>query len=86
MLSLPIVFGVVIGPAFKDQVEPCDFCVRGGDFFSIGSAGRTKIYLKDSNVTAIMLTTPCRVSGDHPSLTLIAKIFLPVVSPPLHVG
>jgi hypothetical protein len=42
--------------------------------------------LKDSNVAVIMLTTLCRVSGDHPSLTLFAKIFLPLVAPPLHVG
>ena len=41
---------------------------------------------KDSNVTAIMLTAPCSVSGDHPSLTLFAKILLQLVSPPLHVG
>jgi hypothetical protein len=41
---------------------------------------------KDSNVAAIVLTTLCRVSGDHPSLTLFAKILLQLVSPPLHVG
>src|SRR5215510_11221190 len=28
---------------------------------------------KDGNVAAIMLTTPCRVSGDHPTLTLCPK-------------
>jgi hypothetical protein len=44
------------------------------------------VLLKDSNVAVIMLTTLCRVSGDHPSLTLFAKIFLPWVSPPWHVG
>ena len=41
---------------------------------------------KDSNVTALMLTTSCRVSGDHPSLTLFATILLPLVSPPWHMG
>jgi hypothetical protein len=45
-----------------------------------------KCPLKDSNVAASMLTTPCRVSGDHPSLTLFATIFLPLVYSPLHVG
>ena len=45
-----------------------------------------KCSLKDSNVVVIMLLTLCRVSGDHPVLTLFAKIFLPLVSPPLHVG
>jgi hypothetical protein len=42
--------------------------------------------LKDSNVAAIMLTMPCRVSSDHPSLILLATILLPLVSLPLHVG
>ena len=37
---------------------------------------------KDSNVAAILLTTPCRVSGDHPSLTLFAKILLPWIPHP----
>jgi hypothetical protein len=41
---------------------------------------------KDNHVAVITLTTPCRVSGDHPSLTLFAKIFLPLVSLPLHAG
>jgi len=41
---------------------------------------------KDSNVTALMLTTSCRVSGAHPSLTLFATILLPLVSPPWHMG
>jgi hypothetical protein len=45
-----------------------------------------KCPFKDSNVAAIMLTTPCRVSGDHSSLTLFAKILLPLVSLPLRVG
>jgi hypothetical protein len=42
--------------------------------------------LKDSHVTAIMLAAPCRVSGDHPSLTLFATILLQWVFPPLHAG
>jgi hypothetical protein len=55
-------------------------------FFSIGLKDGQTCPLKDSNVAVIMLTTPCRVSGDHPSLTLFANILLPLVSPPLHVG
>jgi hypothetical protein len=34
----------------------------------------------------VWFSRPCRVSGDHPSLTLFAKILLPWVSPPWHVG
>jgi hypothetical protein len=45
-----------------------------------------KCPFKDSNVAAIMLTTPCRGSGDHSSLTLFAKILLQLVSLTLHVG
>jgi len=41
---------------------------------------------KDSHVTARMLTTSCRVSGDHPLLTLFANLLLPLVSPPWHMG
>ena len=52
----------------------------------LGVQDGQKCPLKDSNVTAIMLTAPCKVSGDHPLLTLFAKILLPLVSPPLHVG
>jgi hypothetical protein len=39
-----------------------------------------KCPFKDSHVAVIMLTTPCSISGAHPSLTLLAKILLPVVS------
>jgi hypothetical protein len=56
------------------------------DVFSIGVKDGQKCPLKDSNVAVIMLTTLCRVSGDDPSLTLFAKIFLPLVSLTLHVG
>jgi hypothetical protein len=52
----------------------------------LGVQDGQKCPLKDSNVTAIMLTAPCRVSGDHPSLTLFATILLHLVSPPLHAG
>src|SRR5712692_4007346 len=73
-------------PRSRSQVEPCGFCVRRGDFSRLGVRDGQKCPFKDSHVAAIMLTTPCRVSGDHPSLTLFAKILLPLVSPPLHVG
>jgi hypothetical protein len=52
----------------------------------MGVKDRQKCSLQDSNVAAIMLTTPWRVAGDHPSLTLVAKIFLSLVSPSLQVG
>ena len=55
-------------------------------FSRLGVKDGQKSPLKDSNVPAIMLTTPCRVSGDRPSLTIFAKILLQLVSPPLHVG
>jgi hypothetical protein len=55
-------------------------------FFSMGVKDGQKCPFKDSNVAVIILTTLCRVSSDHPSLTLFAKIFLPWVSPHLHVG
>jgi hypothetical protein len=55
-------------------------------FSRLGVKDGQKCPFKDSNVAAIMLTTPCGVSGDHPSLTLFAKILLQLVSPPLHVG
>src|SRR5262249_23884132 len=73
-------------PRSRSQVEPCNFCLRRGEFFSIGVKDGQKGPCKDSNVAVIMLTTLCRVSGDHSSLTLFAKIFLQLVSPPLHVG
>jgi hypothetical protein len=57
------------------------------EFFSrLGVKEGQKCPFKDSNVTAIMVTTPCRGSGDHSSLTLFAKILLPLVSLTLHVG
>jgi hypothetical protein len=47
---------------------------------------RQKCPLQDSNVAAIMLTTSRSVSGDHASLALFAKILLPWVFLPWHVG
>ena len=47
---------------------------------------RQKCPWKNSKVAIIMLTTPCRISGDHPSLTLVVHILLLLVSLPLHVG
>jgi hypothetical protein len=55
-------------------------------FARLGVKDGQKCPFEDSKVAAIMFTTPCRVSGDHPSLTLFAKILLPLVSPPLHMG
>jgi hypothetical protein len=54
--------------------------------FRLGVKDGQKCPLKDSNVVAIMLTTPCRISGDHPSLTLFVHILLPWVSLLLHIG
>jgi hypothetical protein len=51
-----------------------------------GVQGGQKCPCKDSNVAAIMLTTPCQVSDGLPALTLGAKILLQLVSPPLHMG
>jgi hypothetical protein len=73
-------------PRSRTQVEPCDFCIRRGIFSRWGVQDGQKCPFKDSNVAAIMLTTPCRVSGDHSSLILFAKILLPLVSLPLHMG
>jgi hypothetical protein len=73
-------------PRSRSQVEPCDFCVRRGIFSRLGVKDGQKCPFKDSNVAAIMLTTPRRVSGDHSSLTLFAKILLQLVSLTLHVG
>jgi hypothetical protein len=56
-------------------------------FFSrLGAQDGQKCPLKDSHVAAIMRTTPCSVSGDHPSRTLCANILFPLVSPPVHVS
>jgi hypothetical protein len=44
---------------------------------------RRECLCEDRNIAAIMLTTPCCVSGDHPVLTLFAAILLP---PPLRAG
>ena len=52
----------------------------------LGVKDGQKCPCKDSNVAAIMLTTLCRVSGDHPALTFCAKILFLLVFPPLHVG
>jgi hypothetical protein len=51
-----------------------------------GVQGGQKCPCKDSNVAAIMLTTPCRVSGGPSALTLCAKILFQLVSPPWHMG
>jgi hypothetical protein len=48
--------------------------------------GGQKCPFKDSNVAVIMLITPCRVSSDHSSLTLFAKILLQLVSLTLYMG
>ena len=55
-------------------------------FSRLGVKDGQKCPFKDSNVVALMLATPCRVAGDHPSLTLFAKILLHLVSPPWPVG
>ena len=73
-------------PRSRSQVEPCDFCIRRGDFSRLGVKDGQKCPSKGSNVAALMLTTPCRVSGGHPALTLFAQLLLPLVSLPLHVG
>jgi len=73
-------------PGSRTLVEPCDFCFHRGDCFSSGRQNGQKCSVKDNNVAAIMLITPCCISGDHPSLTLFSKILLPVVSPPSYVG
>jgi hypothetical protein len=52
----------------------------------LGVKDGQKCPFKDSNVAALMLTTPWRVSGNHSSLTLLAKILLPLVSLTLRVG
>jgi hypothetical protein len=52
----------------------------------IGVQDGQKCTFKDSTVAVIRLTTLWRVSDDHPSLTLFANVFLPWVSPLLHVG
>jgi hypothetical protein len=46
-----------------------------------GAQDGQKWPFKDSNVAAIMLTTPYRVFSDHPSLALFAQTLLPLVSP-----
>ena len=51
-----------------------------GEFFLIGVKDGQKCPFQDSNVLGIMRTTLCRVSGDHPSLTLFAKILLQLIS------
>src|SRR5262249_33721546 len=74
-------------PRSRSQVELCDFCVRRGDFFSIGSEGWTQVSFERQRCCRHhMLTTPCSISGDRPSLTLFAHILLQVVFLPLHVG
>jgi hypothetical protein len=43
---LPIVVAVLPAiPRSRSQVEPCDFCVRRGDFVSMGRAGWAKVSL-----------------------------------------
>jgi hypothetical protein len=62
------------------------FASEEGIFSQLRVKDGQKCPFKDSNVAAIRLTTPCRVSDDHPSLTLLAKILLPSASPPWHVS
>ena len=85
-ISVDIATNKAYTPRSRSQVEPCDFCVRRVIFSRLGVKDGQKCSFKDSNVAAIMLTTPCRVSGDHSSLTLFAKILLQLVSLTLHVG
>ena len=73
-------------PTFKESGCTMRFLCPKRDFSRWGVKDGQKCPFKDSNVAAIMLTTPCRVSGDHSSLTLFAKILLPLVSLTLHVG
>src|SRR4029453_1833240 len=42
-------------PRSRSQVEPCDFCVRRGDFSRLGVKDGPKCPLKDSHVAASML-------------------------------
>ena len=70
-------------PRSRSQVEPGDFCVRRGIFSRLGVKDGQKCPFKDSNVAALMRTTPWRVFGNHSSLTLLAKILLPLVSLPV---
>ena len=46
--------------------------------FRLGVKDGQKCPFKDSNGAALMLTTPCRISGDHPSLTLFVHIHPPM--------
>jgi hypothetical protein len=62
------------------------FASEEGIVSRLGVKDGQKCPWKDSNVSTIMLTTPCRISGDHPSLTLVAQILLQLVSLSLHVG
>ena len=52
-------------PRSRSQVEPYNFCVRRGDFSQLEAKDGQKCPFKDGHVVAIMLTTPCRVSGGH---------------------
>src|SRR5262249_35337127 len=45
---------VLYDPRSRSQVEPYDFCLRRGDFFSIGVKDGQKCPCKDSNVAVIM--------------------------------
>src|SRR5262245_58834195 len=73
-------------PRSRGQVEPCDFCVRSGDFSRLGVQDGQECPFENRNVAAIMLTMPGRVAGDHLFLTLFAKILLQVVSPTVKVS
>ena len=55
-------------------------------FSRLGVKDGQKCPFKDSNVVALMLATPCRVAGDHPSLTLFAKNTPPLGIPTLAGG
>jgi hypothetical protein len=57
-----------------------------GDFYRLGVLGGQECLCEGRNVAAIMLTTSCNVSGDHPLLTLLTKLLFQWVSLPLHVG
>jgi hypothetical protein len=75
-------------PAHVQGVE-LHYAIFASEEVSISRWGvkeRHKGSFQDSHIATIMLTTPCSVSGDHPSLTLCANILLPLVCPPVQMG
>ena len=72
-----------IVPRSRSQVEPCDFCVRRGNFSQLEAKDGQKCPFKDGNVVVIMLTTLCRVSGGHPLVILFDQNPPPIGIPTL---